>query len=437
MYSNRRQKSEIRNQKSEDRGHMADTGKIIYVDNSATTKVRPEVVEKMLPILQADFGNPSSIHSFGRKAKLYLDEARANIAEVINASEEQIFFTSGGTESDNTVIQGVAKYLSSGGFPAGGGSAFGGETHLNKEKHIISTKIEHSAIKEPLEYLENNGWEITWLNTDKEGFIDIEELRSKITSRTLLVSIIHANNEIGTIQDLKKISNICTEHNVLFHTDAIQSYGKIPINVKDLNIDFLSISSHKIYGPKGVGALYIKDKNKISSLFYGGGQESQIRPGTENLPGIVGFGMAAKLIKDEMADNAKKLRAYQIKLMEGLSTIEGIILTGPKKYLYRIPGHVSICCKDIEGESLVLQADLKGIACSSGSACSTRDGVNPVSTTIFKPSHVLVAINTPHEYIKGSLRLTLGKDNTDEDVEYIIESMKNIVQARPKMRSFS
>lgn len=395
--------------------------KIIYADHSATTKVRAEVSEAMLQVMQNDFGNPSSVHSFGRKAKEHLDTARDNISSVINANPQEIFFTSGGTESDNLVIFGLAKHLEEGNIK-------------NKDKHIISTKIEHSAVKEPLEYLEKRGWRISWLNVDNEGFIDINELKSLINSKTLLVSIIHANNEIGTIQDLKKISSICKENNVFFHTDAVQSFGKIPIDIKELKIDFMTISAHKIYGPKGIGALYIKSHEQISPLFIGGGQENKIRPGTENLPGIVGFGIAAKLLKDELHENAKKLRKLQIELMENLLKIEGIILTGPsinkvkenyplEQFLHRIPGHVSMCCKDTEGESLVLQADLKGIQASSGSACRS---ISIRTTAKFEPSHILLAIGTQKDFVKGSLRLTLGKENTQEDVKNIVQSIKEI-----------
>ena len=402
---------------------------IIYVDNSATTKVRDEVAEVMLKVLKEDFGNPSSIHQFGRKAKAYLEEARGNIASLINANEEQIFFTSGGTESINTVIFGVSNLVEE-------------KKIKNKDKHIITTKIEHPAVKESLEYLEQKGWNITWLSVDKEGFLDLDELKSKISLKTTLVSIIHANNEIGTIQDLKKISKICNENNVLFHTDAVQSFGKIPLDATNLNIDFMSMSGHKIYGPKGIGAIYIKSKDSLSPMLIGGGQENQIRPGTENISGIVGFGTAVKLLKDEMLPNAQKLRKLQLELMERFSKVQNILLTGPsldkikeniphEKFLHRIPGHISICCKDIEGESLVLQADLKGIAVSSGSACSSKGLINQTYTSqtlTIKPSHVLLACRIPKNYVRGSLRITLGKDNSEDEIFYIFEAIKDIVE---------
>ncbi|MBI2995838.1 MAG: cysteine desulfurase [Candidatus Melainabacteria bacterium] len=382
--------------------------KMIYADHSATTQARPEVIQAVVKVLEEDFGNPSSIHFYGRKAKEHLTGARTEVASVINAKEEEIIFTSGGTEADNIVIFGIAR-------------SFEALKIKNKDKHIISTKIEHPAIKEPLEYLEKKGWRITWLNVDKEGFIDLNELRKNITKKTLLVSIIHANNEIGTIQDLKEISKICKENNVSFHADAVQSFGKIPINVKELNIDFMSMSGHKIYGPKGVGALYLKSKDFLEPLIMGGGQESNLRPGTENLAGIVGFGVASKLLKKEINENATRLRKLQTMLIESLSKIKGIILTG-SGIENRIPGHVSICCKDVEGESLVLQMDLKGIACSSGSACKSHNE--------FEPSHVLLACGISKEYVKGSLRLTLGRENTKEDINYIVESIKDIVNVK-------
>ncbi len=390
--------------------------KIIYADHSATTQVRPEVIAAMAKVMEENFGNPSSIHQHGRKAKEYLNKARRNVASVINANEEQIFFTSGGTESDNIVILGLARYFEEEGI-------------RGKEKHIISSKIEHPAIKEPLEYLEKKGWEITWLNVDKEGFINLNELQSSISPRTLLVSIIHANNEIGTIQDLKRISNVCKKNKVLFHTDAVQSFCKIPIDVKSLNIDFLSMSAHKIYGAKGTGALYIKSKDYVLPLLIGGGQEEQIRPGTENLPGVVGFGLAASLLNSEMYENAKKLRKLQTGLMKDLSNTENIMLSGvgvdkvkenipDEKYLYRIPGHVSICVKNIEGENLVLQMDLNGIAVSSGSACSSGT---------LEPSHVIVACGVPKDYLRGSLRITLGRESTEADVKNVIDSLNSVL----------
>lgn len=387
-------------------------GKKIYADHSATTPVREEVVEVMSHVLKEDFGNPSSIHCLGRNAKKHLTEARKNIASVINAREEEIFFTSSGTEANNAVIFGIERLVDNKG--------------LNKDKHIVATKIEHSAVKVPLEYLEKKGWKVSWLNVDSEGFINVDQLSSSIRERTALVSIIHANNEIGVIQDLKKISAMCKDYGVLFHSDAIQSFCKVPIDVQKLQIDFMSFSGHKIYGPKGVGALFIRSPNMLPPLILGGGQENNFRSGTENLPGIVGFGVAAKFLSSEMHAYSSNLGKLQIELIERLKTFQkdgNFIFTGPsrEKYLCRLPGHVSICVKGQEGESLVLQMDLKGVCVSSGSACSNKKQPE------IEPSHVLLAIGVNKEYAKGSLRITFGRDNTVEDVEYIAESLQSIL----------
>lgn len=380
--------------------------KRVYADNSATTKVRAEVVSAMVDVLQENFGNPSSLHYFGRNAKKLLNESRRNIASLINANDDEIVFTSGGTESNNLFLFGLTK------------------KYPNK-KHLITSKIEHSSLKEPFEYLEKNGWEVTWLDVDGKGFVDLKQLKSKIKESTLLVSIIHANNEIGTIQDLKTISNICKEKNVFFHSDCIQSFGKINIDVKDLGVDFISLSGHKIYGPKGVGALYVKSDVEMSPGLIGGGQENNLRPGTENLPGIVGFGVAAKLLADEMGENLLKLRLLQTSLIEKMIKNEEMILTGPglDKLNYRLPGHISLCVKDVEGESLVLQMDLKGISVSSGSACSSQKKDKAV-----EPSHVTKAIGVSKDFEKGSLRITFSVENTLEDVEYIVSSLLEILQ---------
>lgn len=391
--------------------------KYIYADHSATTPLRKEAINAMLLILKEDFGNPSSIHRFGKKAQLHLQNSRDIIAKIIHALPEQIYFTSGGTESNNTVIFGIERLIE--------------DKKLLKSKHIITSKIEHPAIKVPLEYLESKGWQITWLNVDNEGFINIEELKNSINDKTALVSIIHANNEIGTIQNLKIISTVCKKHNVLFHTDTVQSFCKVPINVQDIDIDFLSVSSHKIYGPKGVGALYIKSNKTILPLIMGGGQEYEIRSGTENLPAIVGFSTAAKLLSDNMPNNAIYLRELQINLIKELLKNKNIILTGPSKenYAFRIPGHISICCKDMDGEALVLQADLSNIAISSGSACASKS-----DRMFIKPSHIIEAINIPDDFKKGSLRITLGIENTMEDVKYIAESIQNILKRLTKVK---
>ncbi|MBI1858985.1 MAG: cysteine desulfurase [Candidatus Melainabacteria bacterium] len=399
--------------------------RIIYADHSATTPPRKEVIDAILPLLNKDFGNPSSIHSLGIKAKSYLANAKKDIANIINASPEEIIFTSGGTESNNTVIFGIQKLIE--------------DKKLNKEKHIITSSIEHPSIKAPIEYLGQKGWKITWLKVNSEGFIDINELKSAISDHTALVTIIHANNEIGTTQDLKTISLICKNHNVLFHTDAVQSFCKIPIDAKSLNLDFMSMSSHKIYGLKGSGGLYINKTCTLAPLILGGGQENNLRSGTENLPGIVGFSTSAKLLNSEISDTAQKLRKLQINLIKGLEKLienHEILITGPslslvkenipnEKYLHRLPGHVSFCCKDLEGESLVLQANLLGIAISSGSACASQDS-NKIGS--FEPSHIIKAIDIPIPFQKGSLRISLGRENTDDDVTYILDTIFKIIE---------
>lgn len=391
--------------------------KKVYADNSATTKTRDEAVDSMLNVLKEDFGNPSSIHSFGRKAKSILNNSREEIAKVVNAKPEEIYFTSGGTEADNLVLSGIEKYV---------------RENSKKSKHIISSKIEHSAIKTPLEVLENNGWEITWLNVDKEGFVSLEELKNSIKEETALVSIIHANNEIGTIQDLKTISNICKEKKVLLHSDMVQSFCKAPINLKEICVDFASFSSHKIYGPKGVGALYIN--SEISSfeftpLFFGGSQEQKIRPGTENLAGIVGFATAAKFLISELNENKSKLQKLEEIILSKISQINNIILTGAQSGSSRIPGHISFCAKDLKGENLVLQFDLKGIAVSSGSACSSNEKSGTIDeNAILEPSHVLKALGVNEDCINGSIRISLGKYNTEEEAQYLANTIESVIQ---------
>lgn len=405
-------------------------GKVIYADHSATTKVRSEVSEAMQKVLTDNFGNPSSIHSFGRKAKKELEDARNKVADLIKAESAQIYFTSGGTESDNLVISGLVQLFNKDKI-----------LFKNKRKKIITSQIEHSAVQEPLEYLQNNDWEIIWLNVDKEGFIDINQLQEAISDDTLLVSIIYANNEIGTIQNLKQISNICHKHGVLFHTDAVQALGKMPIDVKDLDVDFLSMSAHKIYGPKGTGGLYIKSRNTLEAMQLGGSQENKIRPGTENIAGAVGFGEAARFVKKEMFENAKTLRKFQLDLISDLSQMKDVFITGPgiekvranfplEKFLYRIPGHVSICTNIISGESLVLQLDLKGIAVSSTSACKSKEPKGENSK--LEPSQVLLTCGYKEEHAKGSLRITFGRDNTDEEVQSIAKDIKTIIESSRK-----
>lgn len=369
----------------------------IYLDNGATTQVAEEVARAMQKILTKKFGNPSSLYTLGEEAKKELESARKIIAEKINADSSEIIFTSGGTESDNLAIKGIAYQ------------------NKNKGNHIITSAIEHPAVLRTCKVLEKEGFNITYLSVDKEGFIDLKKLEAAITSQTLLVTIMHANNEIGTIQDIEKIGKICKEKNVIFHTDAVQSFTKTPIDVKKMNIDLLSLSAHKIHGPKGVGALYIKKGIKLKPLLDGGSQENKIRSGTENLPGIVGFGKAVEISKEQDLEKMKLLRDMLIKEIE--KNIDSIIINGAREK--RLPNNVNISFKYVEGESLLYQLNSKGIAVSTGSACSSHS---------LEPSHVLMAIGLKPEVAHGSIRFTLSRYTTKEEIEYTIKNLKEIVE---------
>ncbi|MBO5452696.1 MAG: cysteine desulfurase NifS [Clostridia bacterium] len=373
----------------------------VYFDHGATTFVRPEVLAKMLPYFGQSYGNASSVYSLAKISRYALTNARKTIAECINASEEnEIFFTSGGTESDNWAIFGVT------------------EAYKNKGNHIITTKIEHHAVLNTCEYLEKNGCDVTYLSVDKYGKIDLNELENAITDKTFLISIMFANNEIGTIQPVKEIGEIAHKHGILFHTDAVQAVGHIPVDVQSMNIDLLSMSAHKFNGPKGVGALYVKKGVKISNCFYGGAQEKNKRPGTENVPSIVGMAEALKTACDEMIyvnTNLTRMRDRIIK--EIIQNIPDVILNGHPTD--RLPGNVNLSFKYIEGESLLLALDLKNICASSGSACTSAS---------LDPSHVLLAIGLPHEIAHGSLRITLGYENTDDDIDYLFSVLPEIVE---------
>jgi len=376
--------------------------KRIYLDHGATTPIAKEVLEEMKFYFNKKFGNASSLHSFGREAKEVLEKSREKILKKVNGTRHRLIFTSGGTESNNFAIKGVAF------------------ANKNKGKHIITTKIEHSCILKSCEWLKEQGFEITYLNVNSEGFIDLEELERKIRKDTILVSIIHANNEIGTIQKIKEIGKICRENGVLFHTDACQSFTKVPINIEKNYVDLLTINSHKIYGPKGVGGLVIKEDIKITPLLHGGGHEFWLRAGTENIHGIVGFAKATEIIKEKHIEHMKKLRDGLIKR---ILEIEDTRLNGPKEN--RLCNNANFSFKYIEGESLVLSLDEKGIAASTGSACSSYE---------LKPSHVLLAIGLSPEEAHGSLRLTLGIDNTEEEIEYTIKVIRDCVE---KLRKIS
>lgn len=382
--------------------------KRVYMDHAGTTPVRQEVLEAMLPYFTERFGNASTIYSYGREAKSAIEEAREKVAHLIGADPREIFFTAGGTESDNWAIRGIA--------------------HANKEKgkHIITSSIEHHAVLHTCEDLEKEGFKVTYLPVDKYGLVKVEDVINAITDETILVTIMHANNEIGTIEPIAEIGKALKklDRKIYFHTDAVQTVGKIPVNVDELGVDLLSISAHKIYGPKGVGALYIRKGTKIKPFMTGGAQENKRRAGTENVPGIVGFGKAAELAEKELMEQYEKLSYLRDKLIKGImEKIPHVILNGHPTQ--RLPHNVNVCFKYIEGESLLLNLDMKGICASSGSACTSGS---------LEPSHVLLAIGLPHEIAHGSLRLTLGRDNTEEDVDYVLEVLPGIVE---KLRSMS
>ena len=379
--------------------------RLIYMDHSATTPVKKEVLEAMLPYFCEKFGNPSSVYSLGRESKKAIEEAREKTAKALGANPSEIFFTSGGSEADNWAIKGVA--------------------YANKVKgnHIITSCIEHHAILNSCKYLENDGFEVTYLPVDSEGLISLEDLKNSIRPETILVSIMFANNEVGTIQPISEIGQITREKGICFHTDAVQAIGNVKIDVEDLNIDMLSLSAHKFYGPKGVGALYIKKNVKISSFIQGGGQERGRRATTENVSGIVGLGKAIEIASNNLESYNAKLIKFRKILMDGImERVPFVKLNGhPEK---RLPGNANFSFEFIEGESLLLMLDMKGIAGSSGSACSSGS---------LDPSHVLLGIGLTHEIAHGSLRLTLGEENTEEDVRYVVETIPPIVQRLREM----
>ncbi len=379
----------------------------LYMDYSATTPVKKEVLDEMMPYLTDYFGNASSFHLFGREAKSALDKAREQVANLVNAKTNEIYFTAGGTESDNWALEGVAY------------------AHREKGNHIITSKIEHHGILHTCEYLEkHHGFEVTYLDVDSEGKVRIEDLEAAIKDSTILISIMFANNEIGTIQPIKEIGEIAKKHKILFHTDAVQAAGNIPIDVKELNIDLMSMSSHKIYGPKGIGALYIKTGTKLHTFVHGGAQEKRRRAGTENIPSIVGYGKAAEIAKANMQNHIETLTNLRVKLIDGI--LEKIPYTRVNGSMEdRLPGNVNFSFEFIEGEGILLMLDMLGIAASSGSACTSGS---------LDPSHVLMAIGLPHEIAHGSLRLSIGDFTTVDDIDYIIEQLPAIIE---RLRSMS
>ena len=380
--------------------------KLIYLDNAATTQVYPEVLDAMLPYFTEHYGNPSAIYSFAGESKKAVDEARANVAALINARTEDIYFTGGGSESDNWALKATA------------------EAYESKGKHIITSRIEHHAILHTCAYLEQKGYEVTYLDVDEDGKISLEELEKAIRPDTILISIMSANNEIGTIQPIKEIGKIAHDHGVLFHTDAVQAFGHIPIDVEEMNIDMLSASGHKINGPKGIGVMYIRKGVKIRSFIHGGAQERKRRAGTHNVPGIVGIGTAAKLAKENMEERSAKEIALRDHLIERvLKEIPFARLNGHPSQ--RLSNNANFAFQFIEGESMLIMLDMEGICGSSGSACTSGS---------LDPSHVLLAIGLPHEIAHGSLRLTLSAETTMEQIDFTVDCLKKIVE---RLRSMS
>ena len=380
--------------------------KLIYLDNAATTKTAPEVVEAMLPYFSEAYGNPSSIYSLAGESRKAVDQARETIAKALGARPEEIYFTAGGTESDNWALKAAAEF------------------YRKKGNHIITTKIEHHAVLHSCQWLEKQGVEVTYLNVDENGVVRLEELKAAIRPTTILISVMYANNEIGTIQPIREIGEIAHEHGILFHTDAVQAFGQLPIQVDDCRIDMLSASGHKLNGPKGIGFLYIRKGVKIRSFIHGGAQERKRRAGTENVPGIVGLGKAVERAvgtMEERTETERRLRDYLIDRV--LKEIPYARLNGHRSQ--RLPGNANFSFQFIEGESLLIMLDMEGICGSSGSACTSGS---------LDPSHVLLAIGLPHEIAHGSLRLTLNEEITKEELDYVVDTLKRIVE---KLRGMS
>lgn len=380
--------------------------KIVYMDNAATTAVKPEVLDEMIPMFIDNFGNPSTIYKLGKNVKKKIEFARAQVASALGAEPSEIFFTSGGTESDNWAIKGAAL-----------------EGLKKGRNHIITSKIEHHAVLHTVQFLEKNGFEVTYLNVDSNGLVNLHDLENAITDKTAIVSVMYANNEIGTIQPIEEIGEICRRKNVPFHTDAVQAVGHISIDVKMQNIDMLSLSAHKFGGPKGVGALFVRKGVKLSNFMEGGAQESKKRAGTENTAGIIGMGKAVEIACRDVEIKSKELSAKRDKLIDELLKISHSRLNGDP--IKRLPGNVNISFEGIEGESLLLFLDMENICASSGSACTSGS---------LDPSHVLLAIGLPHEIAHGSLRLSISEDTTYEEISYVVDKVSKIVS---RLRSMS
>lgn len=374
--------------------------RFIYLDNAATTKTRPEVVDAMLPYFTEFYGNPSSVYEFSNESKKAINRSRETIADAIGAKTNEIYFTAGGTESDNWALAATA------------------EAYQAKGNHIITSKIEHHAVLHTCEYLEKRGFEVTYLDVDENGVIKIDELKKAIRPTTILISIMFANNEIGTIEPVKEIGEIAKEHGIIFHTDAVQAFGHVPINVDEYHIDMMSASGHKLNGPKGIGFLYIRTGIKTRSFVHGGAQERKRRGGTENVPGIVGFGKAVEIAMNTLEERTKKeseLRDYLMKRV--MAEVPYVRINGHRTS--RLSNNVNFAFQFIEGESLLIMLDMDGICGSSGSACTSGS---------LDPSHVLLAIGLPHEVAHGSLRLSLDEENTDEDVDYLLQAVPEVVE---------
>lgn len=372
---------------------------IIYLDNNATTKTDEEVVKAMMPYLLDNYGNPSSIYKIGRENKRKVEDSREKIAKILNCEPNEIYFTSGGSESDNTAIRGIAY------------------SYKNKGNHIITSKIEHPAVLETCKQLEKEGFEVSYIGTDKNGIVDLEELKKEIKQTTTLITIMFANNEIGTLQPIKEIGEIAKKNNIIFHTDGVQAVGSVLIDVKELNIDSLSLSAHKFYGPKGIGVLYVRKGIKFEKFINGGHQERNKRAGTENVAGIVGLAKAIELAYRDLEEHNKKIKELRDYYVEQVKEkIPYIKINGDMEK--RLPGNSNISFRFIEGEGLLLNLDLKGICASSGSACTSGS---------LDPSHVLLAIGLPHEIAHGSLRISIGKYNTKEEIDYLVENLVEIV----------
>lgn len=379
--------------------------RFVYADNAATTAVNKAVLDEMIPYYCEKYGNPSSIYSVGRDAREAVDAARKRVADALGAQPEEIFFTSGGSEADNWAIRGIA------------------HKNAGKGKHLITTKFEHHAVLHTMKVLEKEGFEVTYLDVNSNGVVNPKDLEAAIRPDTTLVTIMYANNEIGTIQPIPELGKICADKGVIFHTDAVQAVGHVPVNVKDQYIDLLSLSAHKFHGPKGVGALYIRKGLRFANLIEGGAQEKNRRAGTENVPGIVGLGKAIELATTNLEENNKKVTKLRDRLIDGILKLPLVRLNGDREK--RLPGNVNVSIEGIEGESLLLLLDMNGICASSGSACTSGS---------LDPSHVLLAIGLKHEVAHGSLRFSLNELNSDEDVDYILEVLPKIVE---RLRSMS